>query len=439
MSTMHARQREAAPSILFAWEMGGSLGHLTKGAMLAEPLLDAGCEVAFALKDLGGADALLPAAYTLFQAPEAPRLITWPEPADHAEWLLHAGWGSASGLSARVRAWMGLLQANCTSLLVADLAPTAVLAARVLDVPVLLFGNGFAVPPSPWPLVRHWEPAPKTRLQQVRRHVLQAANNVLAAHGRPSMPDLESLYAPAIKAVCTWPELDQLPRPPMHAPDVQVGPLYLDHVGQAPEWPPGPGPSGPRVFVELRPQLAGLDAVMTALASLDASVLVRCEGLDPIRRRAWAGPQLGFVDQPVRMSDVAAQADLVVCSGSDMAQGMASLGVPVLGIPMNAEQRLAFERLVDLRVGRMWVNGQDAATELARHLQALLHAPQARQAARALAARHVDHVPAQAAVRLAEHVMAHLGWREHLNLPMSADGAATGGSVMGRPAHMASA
>lgn len=394
--------------VLFAWELGGGLGHLTKAALLADALRDAGCDVACAVKDVASGDSLLADDIALFQAPLAPALRGWPEPADHAEVLLHAGLGDAAGLAGRVRAWVALMQASGADIVITDHAPTAVLAARCAARPVVMFGNGFVLPPRPWPVFRHWEAVPGVRLRQARQHVLRAVNAVLQRFGRPPLAALEDLYDGATAALATSPELDHHPRPPLAPPHWQLGPLFLDSVGEPPRWP---GRPGPRVFAYLRRDLPRLDAVLAALAELDAAVLVRCEGLDPAGLPAPVARRLTITSGLVRMADVAGQAALVVCSGSDTAHGLAARGVPVLALPLNAEQRLAAERLVALGVGRLWLPDSGAPGALAAALADLLHQPAVRAAADMLRARHAAVDPQVALSAFARDLAAGRGGR----------------------------
>lgn len=389
--------------VFFAWELGGGLGHLSKAALLAGALQDAGCQVACAVKDVASADALLADDVALLQAPLAAPLRGWPEPADHAEVLLHAGLGDTPGLAGRVRAWAALMDACGADVVIADHAPTAVLAARCTRRPVVLFGNGFVLPPRPWPVFRHWETPPAARLRQARLHLLQAVNGVLLRFHRPPLADIEDLYAGAALALATSPELDHHPRPPLAAPHWQLGPLFLDSAGEPPPWPSRPGP---RVFAYLRPSTPQLDDVLAALAALDASVLVRCDGLDRARLQALQATPLALTAAVVRMADVAREAALVVCSGSDTAHGLAARGVPVLALPLNAEQRLAAERLVALGIGRMWVPGGDSADHLAARLHELLASAEVQAAAAAVRARHAALNPQAALAAFARALAA---------------------------------
>lgn len=366
------------------WELGGGLGHLTKGRLLAQALTAQGCQVAFVVKDVASGDAVLPDEWPLFQTPQAPTLRGWPDPADHAELLLHAGLGDAAGLQGRVRSWADLMAMAGTDCVLADHAPTAVLAARCTNRPVVLFGNGFVMPPRPWPLVRHWEAVPAARLQQVREHLRQVINSVLERFDQPGLDTLEDFYEGCTLALATSPDLDHHPRPPLRPSDWQLGPLLLDSEGQPPAWP---AHEGPRVFAYLRPNLPHLDLALQALGSLDAAVLVRCDGLAPALMQRFQSPRLSFTGELVRMADVAEQASLVVCSGSDTAHGLAARGVPVMALPMNAEQRLAAERLVALGVGRMWLPAAEKPDTLRQDMHALLQ-PDARRAAEILQARH---------------------------------------------------
>jgi hypothetical protein len=202
-----------SPNIVICWELGGGLGHLVKGAMLARRLLERSCTVSFAVRDLASAHPLLPEDhYCLVQAPYFDgQLHDWAPPADYAELLLHAGWGQASGLQARVRGWRGLFDALNADLIIADHSPTAVLAARTQGVPCVQWGHGFGVPTRPWPVFRTWEPTPVERLAQVRQHVLTTVNAVLGQFGEPGLDAPDQLLNTAACFLTTWPELDHYP------------------------------------------------------------------------------------------------------------------------------------------------------------------------------------------------------------------------------------
>ena len=370
-------------SIVFCWELGGGLGHVTKAVLLAERLLDRGCRVTFMLRDLDSIDGLLPQGdYRVLQAPVFRGVLSsWPDPADHAELLLHAGFGEAAGLNGRVRAWCDAFELLQADLVIADHAPTAVLAARCAGLPVALFGLGFSAPPPPWPVFRQWEAAPAVRLAQARRQVTELVNACLARHGRAPLAALPELLAGPANFLLTVPELDHYLR---DADGAHRGCICIDDVGVPPAWPDGPGPC---VFAYLRPQLTGLEDLLAALAASGARVLVRAAGIDEALRSRWTSPRLAFTAQFVRLADVAREAALVVCSGTDTAHGMALRGVPVLSLPMNAEQRVGAERLQATGAGLMALPGT-GRVDLGTLLDRLLNRPEARAAARSLAKRH---------------------------------------------------
>ena len=86
-----------------------------------------------------------------------------------------------------MQAWRSLFDAIAPDLLLADHAPTALLAAR--GRPGLrraLIGSGFFQPPAqqPLPSLREWERVPAQRLAQSETRVLDTCNAVLAASAK---------------------------------------------------------------------------------------------------------------------------------------------------------------------------------------------------------------------------------------------------------------
>ncbi len=377
------------PNVTICWELGGGLGHIVKGALLGRYLLERDCTVSFAVRELGAAHQLLPEDYyCVVQAPVVgAQLKDWPPPADYGEMLLHVGWGQTRELQGRVRGWRGLFDSLGTDLVIADHAPTAVLAARTSGIPAVLWGHGFFAPPVPWPVFRDWERAPQDRLHQARQHVLQVVNQVLNSFGRAPIGRLEEVLESAESFLCTWPELDHYAR---SGQPNYVGPMWLDESGIKPDWGTGLG-LRPKVFAYLRPNLPGVSEVLSALAELEADVLVYMTENTPWRLRFTHCENLRFTDQILRMKDVAEVAHLVICSGSDTLCGMVLSGVPVLGLPMNAEQRIAATRIEAQGAGRCVVpeEGDGALADSVRQAaQDIIGGLGYRQAAQKLKSRY---------------------------------------------------
>lgn len=263
-------------SVMFCDELGGGRGHIAKAALLAEKLLDAGCEITFASRDLAEVHALLPMAeYRLVQSPvwmQQPAATD--EPASYAELLLQAGFASPAGLVGLTRAWRSLFQAFRVDLVIADHAPNALLAARIQGVPAALYGNGFFAPPpvSPLPPYRTWESCPPERLASAESLALQSANRCLRSFGAPEMTHLHELLAVDESFLCTVPELDHYQG---RESSRYCGPVYVDQVGGTPVWPAIPGTPAPKkIFACLDAQMPGLEAILRSLAASGAVVLV---------------------------------------------------------------------------------------------------------------------------------------------------------------------
>lgn len=403
----HAESSTSAPSVVMCWELGGGLGHTVKAALLARELLERGCEVSFAVRELASAHKLLPEdSYCLVQAPVVATILQdWPPPADYAELLLHAGWGQTSELQGRVRGWRGLFDALHADLVIADHAPTALLAARTQGIPTALWGHGFGVPSSPWPIFRTWEQVPASRLAQVHQHVFNTVNSVLGSFATSPMSQLEDLFDMPDNFLCTWPELDHYPN---RQADSYCGPIWPAKVGEAARWG-APARAGlPKVFAYLRPNLPGLADILQALAGLDAIVLAHVSDHARLAESLRTLPKISFTDRLIDMEDVACQASLVVCSGTDTLHGMAVRGVPTLSLPMNAEQRMGAERLVTEGVGLCVIPeaGQaDFQSRIADATRKLLLDPCYRTKAAILRARHVGHDSAASLATIADRCL----------------------------------
>jgi UDP:flavonoid glycosyltransferase YjiC (YdhE family) len=380
--------------IVMAWELGGGMGHVVPLSQIAHPLVERGHEVHFVLRDLSGAaEALRGLArhpqVRLWQAPVwLAQLTGAPPPVSYAELLFHAGYLDARRMSGLAEAWRSLFDALQPQLLVADHAPTALLAARGRPMARALVGTGFFVPPNatPMPAFRDWERPDAARLAQSEARALATCNALLASWQQVPMDALHRLTEADEQFLLTWPELDHYSPDPAGRPGARYwGSLAARDQGSAAAWPPA-GPE-PTLFAYLKADYGPIEVVLQALQAAPMRTLAHVAGLRPELRRRFTSDRLRFSDGPVAMSQAMAGASAVLChAGSGTVCTALQAGLPVLMLPMHAEQLLFARRLVDAGAGIAMVETSVAA-QLPSALARLAQQPALRAAAQALAAR----------------------------------------------------
>ena len=118
--------------IIFCWELGGNYGHITSFLPFYRELVKAGLQVDFVLRDLGFAHQLLSdigARY--FQAPlpkdEVKKAINT---YTYTDLMAQIGYLDSDRLTSYVNGWRNLFLVLEADIIIADHAPTALLAAR---------------------------------------------------------------------------------------------------------------------------------------------------------------------------------------------------------------------------------------------------------------------------------------------------------------------
>ena len=114
--------------LLYGWELGGGASHLELARGLLAALGGRFERVTLALRRLASAQARFGPAVQLFQSPVPEPAGMLPNPASYAEILLEAGFHDRDALLSRLRAWDAILDAARPDVLVADHAPTLLLA-----------------------------------------------------------------------------------------------------------------------------------------------------------------------------------------------------------------------------------------------------------------------------------------------------------------------
>jgi UDP-glucoronosyl and UDP-glucosyl transferase len=394
--------------LLLAWELGGGLGHVLPLGQLAAALRARGHEVDLVLRDLSLApQALGPAlddpGLRLWQAP----LWLHPskaavEPTCFAELLFDAGYLDAGRLLGLVRGWRQLLDQLRPALIVADFAPTALLAARCQGLACLPFGTGFSIPPAraPVPSYREWAPPAVARVAEAEAAVLSSCNQVLQALGAAPLLALHRLFDGPEAWVNAWPELDpyRAERDPRRTRHWGAPPLAAH--GLPPSWPPG---AGPRVLAYLHAQHVDTGHVLARLAAGPWCTLASVSGLSEADAQRLSGAQLKVVTQPLALGPALAQAAVHLGHGGlGVTTSALAAGLPCVLLPLHDEQLLTARRVASVGAGvYLWPG--EAAAGLLPALQAVLGSPGFSQAARALAARQAplpaDGVMAELALR----------------------------------------
>lgn len=371
-------------SILYAWEFGANLGHVGAFMPLARSLRDQGHEVHWAVTQPASVGDFLAAQnFSCVAAPVIPELSRPGPPLSYADILLRFGYADAKALFGLVGAWRELMRLTGAQMVMADHAPTAVLAARTVGLPVMLFSNGFTVPPrlSPLPNMRPWAEVAPQVLLDLDQAALRNINHVLQRFGQPAMAHLANLFDVAEESLVSFPELDHYAD---RGPARYWGSLPSAGGGERLNWPAG----GTRIFAYLRREVVHAEAVLTALHALGHATLVYFPDLPAEFAARFSAPHLQFATHPADIDQMTQEADLAV-TYSSLATTTAFLlaGKPLLLLPTHLEQYLVARRVVDMGAGEV-VSPEAPVGDLVPTLTKLLTNPDYRQNAQAFAAKY---------------------------------------------------
>ncbi len=335
--------------ILLAWELGAGFGHLGPFLGLAPELLKRGHEIHIAAREIAGAcKAVGDLPVAVHQAPLC--LNTYgglqEPPLNYAEILMRYGYLDPVMLRAMFAAWRSLLRATQADIVIADHAPTALLAAHLLGLPRAVIGSPFAVPPAvhPTPNMRAWMDVPMERLMDSDARVLANINEALP-DGACRIDEIHQIFPAAPRFFTGIPETDPYGA---RGSENYLGLITPSTGTAAPLWPEG---SGRRAFAYLHADYRHLDAVVRELGASGARVLAFVLGADAKMRLHIQGQGITLSPELVDMRRALAEADLCVTHGMGTTLSAVHAGVPLLMLPKQLENYLFASALQKAGVG----------------------------------------------------------------------------------------
>ena len=385
-------------TVLLGWEFGGGLGHVASLLKVARPLAARGHAPVLVLKDIiGPLPVLKDVPFPVFQAP------SWPGDAgpgflarSFADILANRGYADADGLEALVGGWRRLIDLTGAKLVVADAAPTLMLAASG-TVPVVTVENGFHAPPAEgeaFPvLCEGAKPfAPADVLLGVMREVQRR-------RGGPLPETLPAFLAGAHRFLRTFPELDTYRAARRDPAD---GPLVRHPAPASP-------PSRPSAFAYLAAEYPGVGLLLPALAKAGVRVGTFLRDAPPALVAACRGAGVTVHESPTPLPEACEGASVVIHHGSlGAAEAALAAGRPQLLLPRHVEHEMTGRALEGLGVG-ISLSGRLELGDVERAVGRLLDDPSFGTRAMALAREIRAREPGECLSRITDCCLRLLG------------------------------
>jgi UDP:flavonoid glycosyltransferase YjiC (YdhE family) len=317
---------------LLAWEGGSGRGHVVQLRTIAEALSDrftfdaALCKLDFKDELAGFCEAVqgpwLPFSGESRKARGNPVAATW------GELLGDVGFRNPEILRESIGWWQGVMRECEISLLIADNAPCALLAARGLGIPSIAIGTGYLVPAANMESFPVLLPRHSTRIYD-EAEIVDAINSAVPEFGVPKLERLPEIYASTDQLVFSLDMLDPYTQ-------WRTQPLLPPILGGDPE----PVSGGDEIFIYFSTWERSDPGLMEAIGSLGSRARIFMPGIDEAMARDLAERGVLVERSPVPVHLIARRSRLMVNAAQHgtLCLGLAS-GLPQVSVPQDMEKQ----------------------------------------------------------------------------------------------------
>lgn len=333
--------------ILMCWEAGANYGHAAKISQLL-PWLPPDWDIIAAVRDPAAFRTLIPdPRIKVTSAPFAPDIKVTKSEAfgmSYPDVMRFVGWHDADILVAYLECWEVLIRELRADILIAQAAPTALLAARAIGIPCAMIGGGYDLPPRavPMPGFLHWQECDRNELEKREARVVDTANAALGRRGHKRLTSFRDLLETDRYLLVTVPELDHYGDrsaiEPDHTP--YLGPIAGIPFGETTSWRPE---ADCRIFAYLRPDNPRFETAIRALASLPATtdIILAAPNAPRALPERLKTTSVRLFTGPVNLEPLLGDCNLGISHASaNIAANFALHGVPQIGLPNHTEQTM---------------------------------------------------------------------------------------------------
>ena len=264
-----------------------------------------------------------------------------------------------------------------------DYCPTALLALRGLNIPTVVTGTGFFIPPNvtpfpAFPMLKKLTTGEKLFFEE--RQLLAGINVALAKHRIVPLKNLAQIFHDVAGQIFrALPEFDHYQN---RGPASFLG-LPPDPPRELTTWPPG---DGPRVFAYLKPFLA-LETLLTELQQRGLPTIVACDGITKDLQIKYTSETMRFVAPTIDVAQMGRESHFAITNANLTTSVRLLLqGCPLMSIPLQLEQSIVALNIRRLGVGLMVRH--NIVEEIVPKLTEMLESTKYREAASDLARKY---------------------------------------------------